>query len=268
MDILAEDWHAAIPIRRSRRQYGSFPLEPDMIAHIQQVCRGFHPFPQARAELITESADAVLGGMKGSYGLIKGATAFIAFIGDMDDPFVQEKAGYTGEGIILEATARGLATCWVAGSFRRKTASAIVELARNERIIAVSPIGHAPQSYTFGEKMLPTIVRAHKRKPLSELTGGLDEAAWPQWMRTALEAARLAPSAYNRQPWRFHLEPNSITISVDIPGREFTFSKRLDCGIAMLHVEVAALDRGVRGEWELLESPQVANFTVSGGTGE
>jgi len=268
MDIPAEEWNAAIPARRSRRQYGSAQLDPDTIAHIQNICQEFHPFPQARAELVTESADAVLGGVKGSYGLIKGATAFIAFIGDMNDPHVQEKVGYTGEGIILEATARGLATCWVAGSFRRKTASAIVELARNERIIAVSPIGHAPQSYTFGEKILPTIVRARKRKPLSELTSGLEETEWPQWMKSALEAARLAPSAYNRQPWRFHLEPNSITISVDIPGREFTFSKRLDCGIAMLHVEVAALNRGVRSEWEFLESPQVAKFTVPGSTSE
>jgi hypothetical protein len=87
-------------------------------------------------------------------------------------------------------------------------------------------------------------------------------------MRAALEAARLAPSAYNRQPWRFHLGPNSITVSAVELKRDFGFSARLDCGIAMLHVEIAALDRGVRGEWKLLESPQVANFTVSGGTGE
>ncbi len=267
MDIPAEDWNAAIPLRRARRQYGSSQLDQDMVSHIRQTCHKFKPFPQARAELVTESADAVLGGMRGSYGIIKGATAFIAFIGDMADPHVQEKVGYTGEGIVLEATARGLATCWVAGTFRRKTASAIVELSRNERIIAVSPIGYAPQSLTLAEKVLPAVVRAHKRKPLSEVASGLGEVARPQWMKAALEAARLAPSAYNRQPWRFHLEPNSITISVDTPGREFTFSKRLDCGIAMLHIEVAVLDCGVRGEWELMESPRVAKFTVLGSTG-
>jgi len=268
MDIPAEDWNAAFPVRRARRRYGSLPLEPDMIAHIHQVCRGFHPFPQARAELVTHAADAVLGGMKGSYGIIKGATAFIAFIGYMDDPHVQEKVGYTGEGIILEATARGLATCWVAGTFRRKFASATVELARNESIIAVSPIGYAPQSFTLAEKLLPAVVRAHQRKPLSDLASGLEETEWPQWMRAALEAARLAPSAYNRQPWRFHLEPNIITVSAVELKRDFGFSVRLDCGIAMLHVEVAALHRGVRGEWEFLESPQVARFTVSGDTGD
>jgi hypothetical protein len=33
----------------------------------------------------------------------------------------------------------------------------------------------------------------------------------------------------------------------------------------MLHIEVAALDSGVKGEWELLEAPAVARFTVEGG---
>jgi len=267
MDIPAAEWNAAIPIRRARRQYGLTQLAPDTIARIRDICRGFVPFAGAHAELVTESADAVLGGIRGSYGIIKGAGAFIAFIGDIDDPHVQEKVGYTGEGIVLEATTMGLATCWVAGSFRRKAASAAVGLARNEKIIAVTPIGYAPDSFTFGEKLLPAVVRAHRRKPLPGLTFGMEESAWPRWMRAGLESARLAPSAYNRQPWRFHLEPNSITVSVDSPGREFTFSKRLDCGIAMLHIEVAALDCGVRGRWEFLESPQVARLTVPPETG-
>ena len=77
-----------------------------------------------------------------------------------------------------------------------------------------------------------------------------------------MEAARLAPSAVNRQPWRFYMEPNGITVSVDSSLVEWGISKRLDCGIAMLHIEVAALDCGVKGKWELLGAPQVARFTV------
>jgi hypothetical protein len=36
----------------------------------------------------------------------------------------------------------------------------------------------------------------------------------------------------------------------------------LDCGIAMLHIEVAALNAGMKGKWEFLKSPQVARFRV------
>ncbi len=39
-------------------------------------------------------------------------------------------------------------------------------------------------------------------------------------------------------------------------------AKRLDCGIAMLHIELGALSKGVKGRWELLKQPQVARFVV------
>ena len=107
--------------------------------------------------------------------------------------------------------------------------------------------------------------RTHRRKPMSELVTGLDQGESPHWMKTALEAARIAPSAVNRQPWHFSVEPDSITVSVGNPTRQLGISKRLDCGIAMLHIEVAALESGVQGRWEFLESPEVARFTVVSG---
>jgi hypothetical protein len=49
-------------------------------------------------------------------------------------------------------------------------------------------------------------------------------------------------------------------------GPEFTVSKRLDCGIAMLHIEVAAMNCGVRGERQFLKALQVARFSASAET--
>lgn len=264
MEIPFREWQAAIPLRTSRRRYIPEELEPETVAHMRRVCREFRPFPQARAELLTQNVKSILSGLRGSYGLIKGATALIAFIGDTSDPHVQEKVGYTGEGIILEATARGLDTCWVAGTFRRKATSSLLGIASNERVIAVTPVGYALEDRSFGERILPTIIRARKRKPLSELANGMDESEWPRWMQAALETARLAPSAYNRQPWRFRLEPDSITVSAVDLNYDFGFSVRLDCGIAMMHIEVAVLDCGARGKWELLDPPHVARFTIAG----
>jgi hypothetical protein len=229
---------------------------------MQTVCQEFKPFTGVRIELITKSIDAVLAGITNSYGIIRGASACLVFIGDMDDPHIQEKMGYTGEGIILEATANGLNTCWISGSFDRKAASSITGIAKNEKVLAVSPIGHSPQEPSLTEKSMMSLFKPHKRKPLSALADSLEATQWPAWMKAALEAARLAPSAMNRQPWRFDLDRNSITVSVDTPKLNLTSDKRLDCGIAMLHIEVAALNCGLKGEWELLESPQVARFTV------
>jgi len=212
--------------------------------------------------LVTESPDKVFKGAIGPYGKIKGAPAFIAFIGNIESHYVQEQVGYTGEGIILEAEALHLATCWVAGFFRPKVAASLAGTSESERVLAVTPVGYATKRKSVEEELMTGFGLTHRRRPLSGLVTGLEESEWPQWIRTTLEAARLAPSAVNRQPWRFHVEPDSITVSVNRLGREFGLSKRLCCGIAMLHIEVATLNYGRRGKWEFLEAPQVARFTI------
>jgi len=265
MEIPFSKWHVAIFCRRSRRSFDSTELESSLLAQLETICREFRPFPQARAELVTQSPDKVFKGAIGPYGKIKGAPAFIAFVGDMDDPHIQEKVGYLGEGIILEATAMDLDTCWVGGFFRPKVAASVVGISGNERVLSVTPVGHATEDFSLEERIMTGFGLAHQRKPLTELVTGLDKMELPHWMKSALEAARLAPSAVNRQPWRFYVGPYSITISVDSPRFTFGVSKRLDCGIAMLHIEVAALDCGVQGEWEFLKAPKVARFTIASG---
>jgi len=264
MEIPFTRWNAAIPQRRSRRRFDGSPLSPDQLARMGEVCREFRPFPQARAEVVTQSPERILRGVVGSYGKVLGAPVLVAFVGDMDDPHVNEKVGYMGEGVILEATAVGLDTCWVGGFFRPRVAASVLGIAPSERVVAVTPLGHAVLSATSSERVMTGFGLTHRRRALSALADGLDEAEWPGWMKAALKAARLAPSAVNRQPWRFRLEPQRITISVDNDRLSFGISKRLDCGIAMLHIEVAALASGVNGTWELLEPPNVARFSVPG----
>ncbi len=262
MDIPASRWYRVIEKRRSRRRFDARPVEPNFLTQIHRTCVEFRPFPSARSVLVTESPDKVFKGAIGPYGKIKGAPAFIAFIGNMESPYVQEQVGYTGEGIILEVEALHLATCWVAGFFRPKVAASLVGTSERERVLAVTPIGYATKRQSVEEQLMTGFGFTHRRRPLSGLVTGLGESELPEWIRIALEAARLAPSAVNRQPWRFHVEPDSITVSVNNLGREFGLSKRLCCGIAMLHIEVATLNCGRRGKWEFLEAPQVARFTI------
>jgi hypothetical protein len=66
----------------------------------------------------------------------------------------------------------------------------------------------------------------------------------------------------NRQPWRFEVGTNTITVAVDNLHDTYNIPKRLDCGIAMLHLELGALAAGVNGTWEFLLPPRVARFTL------
>ena len=257
-------WYKVIESRRSRRRFESTPLKPKLLNSIRTISRKFQPFPDARAVLVTKSPDKVFRGAIGSYGKIKGATAFIAFIGDMDSNTVHEHVGYTGEGIILEAEAMGLNTCWVGGLFKPKVVESLVTLEEEERVLAISPIGFAPERLSFEEKVMAGFGLTYRRKPLSKLVIGLKQSEWPEWMKLALEAARLAPSRVNRQPWRFHVEKDSIAVAASNTNMEINAvtSERLCCGIAMLHIELAALHCGISGSWSHYNPPLVARFDV------
>lgn len=265
MDIPFLRWYPVIEKRRSRRQFdASQAIEPDKLSALDIMCKRFVPFPNARLCLVTESVGDVFKGIIGSYGKIKDAPAFIAFIGNMDSVSVQEEVGYTGEGVILEATALGLNTCWVAGFFKPESVASLVEIKRNERVLAVTPVGYARRYESLEEKLMTGFGRTHQRLSVSRLIGGLDLDELPEWIRTSIQAARLAPSAVNRQPWGFDVKDGSITVYVRSGGPEFTVSKQLDCGIAMMHIEVAALNCGIRGNWQFLKAPQIARFSALG----
>jgi nitroreductase len=257
-------WYSAINQRRSRRQYNpKKPIPDHVLSELQAVCTEFKPFLNIRAELVTRSCSEVFKGAVGSYGKIKCAQAFVAFIGNTSDKNVQEKVGYIGEAVILEATTLQLATCWVAGFFRPEVVAQLISLNEKERVLGVTPIGYAEEKESFEERIMTGFGLTHRRKPLSSLTSGLDVDKWPEWVAKSLEAARLAPSAINRQPWGFHVDSEAITISIKTKGLEFNISKRLDCGIAMLHIDAAAVSCGVFGKWEFLNSPLVACFKAN-----
>lgn len=263
MDIPFSRWYSVIQRRRSRRHFDlNRPIESVSLAALERVCGDFTPFPHARAYLVSGPTKDIFKGIVGSYGKVSGAPAFVAFIGDMRAPSVQEEVGYTGEGIILEATALGLNTCWVAGFFRPESVMSLIKIKDNERVLAVTPVGYASGFESLGERLMTGFGLTHRRLPLSKLIRGRRVENLPEWAQVSFEAARLAPSAVNRQPWGFDGDGSVITVFLRTSGPEFNVSKRLDCGIAMLHIEVAALQYSCMGKWEFLQSPQVAKFVV------
>ncbi|MEW6587402.1 MAG: nitroreductase family protein, partial [Nitrospirota bacterium] len=152
-------------------------------------------------------------------------------------------------------------TCWVGKSFDQEIASSFAEIEKHERVLAVTPVGYAPKKTSFEERLLTGFGQTHKRKNLSEVSSGLSQNKWPEWIRKSLQAARVAPSAVNRQPWRFLVGSDGITVSVDNLKDSYEIPKRIDCGIAMMHIEIAANVCGVAGKWELLDPPGVARFS-------
>ena len=253
-------WHQAIEKRHSTRIYNGKPVEAEKLTALREMCHTFHPTNSVRAVLVEESGSDVFKGAVGNYGKIKGNPAYLAFVGKPTESDTLEMIGYLGEGLILEATALGLNTCWIGGFFRPEAAAQAVGLEEDEHVFALTPVGYPLEQITFEEKLMRGFKKERKRKPLEDLVTGIPAGQWPDWVKAGLEAARLAPSAINRQPWRFVVEKDHVILSTDGKRDRIGLPRRLDCGIAMLHFELGALTQNISLTKNLLPAPQVVRF--------
>ena len=177
----------AVPRRRARRSYTGEPVPERDLAELAAFAKQWQPWPGARCAVIAEAPPALFMGVIGAYGGISASPSALAFIGSGP----AEAVGYCGEAMVLEATARGLGTCWVAGVFRPGVVEALVPVSAEERVFAVSALGHAMASPSTRERLLFGAGRAKKRRPLEEIAHGQD--GWPAWARSAVTAAQIAP---------------------------------------------------------------------------
>ena len=266
-------WYDAIAVRRSRRRYSERKVAPAALDTLRAFCARFQLAPGARAELVEGDGGVFTGLLDrfgGAYGRVEGAPWTAAFIGPKGG---ETQVGYVGEAFVLEATRLGLGTCWVAGMFDRKTAASLVRLHRGEHVVAVTPVGHPVEHKQFVERMMSKAVRSAARRQVEaiapDLTRGWGQAGfsglagvgWPAWAVAAVEAARVAPSGANKQPWRFRLQDGALVMG---RAEKTYWTAPIDFGIAMLHVELGAEHEGVGGDWEHLAEPDVARFVPSG----
>lgn len=253
----ADRWYEATADRRSRRAFDGVKPGDDLLDRIDATAADFRPFDDARVLLVRDVPDTFFTGLVGSYGKVTGARSALVFIADATSATRSEHCGYTGEGAVLEAGALGLTTCWIAGSFSRSAVTATVELEANEVVRAISPVGYPVSRPSTTERFLFGASRPKRRRPLEEIAPGSGE--WPRWAVAGAESARIAPSAMNRQPWRFRMDDGAIVIAAATPPTPMGLS-RLDCGIAMLHFELGARAEGCDGAWEALAGTDVARW--------
>jgi len=194
----------------------------------------------------------------GTYGVIKNARLFLAGKIKKGDKAIVDY-GYCMETLILQATALGLSTCWLAGTFNAGGFAKTVRLGEDELLPAISPVGYPADEKSFMEKIFRRFAGSNFRKPWSEIffTGNFTKPLTKEQAgkyTEALENVRLAPSASNKQPWRIVLDTtgNYFHFYLD---RAFGYNLRevpiqdLDMGIAMNHFESTLRETGSTGSW-------------------
>lgn len=265
----------AIRSRTSWRSYTGRPLNRDEAAALRQVMADMEtPFgSDLRIELLQkdESGSAALTN-RATYGVVRGAPAFLAGAIRPEKKSLTD-LGFALETLVLEATALGLGTCWLGGSFSRDVFSRELRLGEDERVPCVVAVGEHTPARALHDRAMRFFAGSPKRKPSSELFFDtapgrpLTEAMAGETAFQVLECVRLAPSAANAQEWRIVRTCGGRRFELFV--RRSTWMKSaqrvveadfalIDAGIAMCHFQTAARALGLAGSWTAKEAPLAA----------
>ncbi len=251
MDLLA-----AMQQRVSVRSYDGHPVEQDLLERLSGLAgaAGHLTGVPPRIALVSgvERTRRVLTYMIGSYGLVQNPPHLLVGVLPEESDVARLDLGYVLEQVVLEATHLGLGTCWVSGSYDAQRAGDAVGLAPGEVAAAVCALGYPARDRRgrFHSRAVRWLAGGHRRKPL---TGIVFSDRWGEpWspgeadptLVTILEHARLAPSAVNRQPWRFILRSDHVALALVQPAP-------IDGGIVMAHFALASSALGRDGRWEV-----------------
>lgn len=262
--------------RCSVRTYQDKELEPDVREMLQSYMDNLeNPFGMQVKKYIIDKKLASEGEKLGTYGVIKGASTFMG-ISVPDKDLAHVAAGYEFENLILEATALGLGTVWLAATFNREGFASAMGVPKNELFPAISPVGYPAAKRSLTESLMRTAMRSSSRKEWNTLFY-LDNFQTPLHKDESgdyaepLEMLRLAPSDKNTQPWHVLKASNSYHFFVTYKSgisRGEKIIKRVDAGIALSHFHQTVLELGLKGcfkqtEPENIELPQNTYYITS-----
>lgn len=156
------------------------------------------------------------------YGSFRNVSNYIILAGKNCKDF-DERIGYYGELVVLQAQLLGLNTCWAALTYNRRMVKKMIPA--GEKFSMVVSLG-------YGE----TQGVPHKGKNYLDVVEiAADEM--PDWFEDGVEAALLAPTAMNQQKFRARLKANGTPV-LEPTGRGSLV--RVDLGIAKCHFEVVS----------------------------
>jgi nitroreductase len=246
----------AIERRVSVRSYDKRPVETDLLKRLITLSQTADHLTDVapRVELVSgaEQTQIIISHVIGSYGLVLTPPYLLVGVMPTESDSARIDLGCVLEQVVLEATRLGLGTCWITGTYDAQSAGDTVGLAQGEVAAAVIALGY-PSERGWGRvhtSAVRRLARGHKRKPLKEIV--FAERWGKPWspddadptLVSVLECARLAPSAVNRQPWRFIVRPDGLALTLVLP-------KPIDAGIVMAHVALAAEALGRKGQWHV-----------------
>ena len=237
MDHIAE----LVRARKSVRTFDGAPLQEDDRAKLEQYLSHIEtPFD---IPMEFRMLDAKEHGL--SSPVVTGTELYAA--GKIKrNPLAEVAFGVAFEKFVLYALSLGVGTVWIAGTMDRPAFERAMELGDDEFMPAVTPLGYPAKKRAIRDAAMRRAIKADTRLPFESLffEDSFDKPLTTERAgayREALELARLAPSAVNKQPWRVVKQGDTFHFykKPSLPANPKGDVQKLDIGIALAHFMLA-----------------------------
>lgn len=209
MDIMS-----VIESRHSVRQYVDKPIETEKRDVLNKMVQEFNAESGLNIQIFYDEPKCFKS-LLAHYGKFSGVNNYICMVGPKGNS-LDEKVGYYGEKLVLKAQELGLNTCWVASTHGKS--AAVINKGEKQAIII---------SLGYGA----TQGNVHKNK--ENLAKFADDD--PDWYKTGVKAAILAPTAVNQQKFYIDRAGDEVTITAKSGP-----CAKIDLGIVKCHFEMAS----------------------------
>ena len=166
--------------------------------------------------------------------------------------------GYSFEAFCLYAASLGVGTVMLAGTLNRSAFEKALEVTDAEIMPVASPIGYPADKQSVREKLMRKGIKADERLPFDTLffENSFAQGLTPEnagVFQDALEMARLAPSAANKQPWRAVVCGDKVHFyekrSKAMSNNPLWDIQKVDVGIALAHFDLTLKENGIDGRF-------------------
>ncbi|CCY48193.1 MULTISPECIES: nitroreductase family protein [Peptostreptococcus] len=252
------DYKSLIANGRSVRDFKDMPVETAKLLEVEKFileCKKLVADIAVESRFIEgEEAYKRLYGVAGYNGVAVKAPTYLVLLSENKDHYI-ENAGYVGERAVLKTRDLGLNSCWVTFNDQDAVKKAL-GIESDKEVVALIAMGYAANGGVKVETSVKTGDNYSKADIKVEGTGSsriaLEEMVFiDEWNNNAtvevleeralLDAfsyARLAPSALNKQPWRFIVDGGKVVLAIDSENYSGSYINKIDAGIVMLYFGV------------------------------